>query len=120
VVAQPVWGADNRVLDHLQSDASGGHGRLSAYDDGQRFDHAVVVPRGDGSLACESMSGVLGVEIVVLASPASILFVLGRDLEHGNSGLLHKRQEASAIAAVDSTPMRCRSPSDRIQASICP
>jgi hypothetical protein len=89
--------------------------------DGQRFDHAVVAPRGDGSLACESsMSGVLGVEIVVLASPASILFVLGRDLEHGNSGLLHKRQEASAIAAVDSTPMRCRSPSDRIQASICP
>ena len=45
------------------------------------------------------MSGVLGVEIVVLASPASILFVLGRDLEHGNSGLLHKPQQASAIAA---------------------
>jgi hypothetical protein len=74
--------------------------RQATASDGQRFDHAVVAPRGDGSLACESsMSGVLGVEIVVLASPASILFVLGRDLEHGNSGLLHIPQEASAIAA---------------------
>ena len=101
MIAQPVRGADDRVLDHLQSDASGGHGRLSAgHEDAQRFDHAVAASRGDGSLACESsMSGVLGVEIVVLASPAAILFVRGRDLEHGNSGLLHKAQQASAIAA---------------------
>jgi hypothetical protein len=39
VVAQPVRHADDRVLDHLLSDASGGHGRLSAGHEGaQRFD----------------------------------------------------------------------------------
>ena len=51
------------------------------------------------------MSGVLGVEIVVLASPASILFVLGRDLEHGNSGLLHKPQEAGVSGILCAGPV---------------
>ena len=45
------------------------------------------------------MGGVLSVEIVVFASPAPVLPVRGRDLEDRNPRLLHKAQEACAVAA---------------------
>src|SRR5271163_2459757 len=45
------------------------------------------------------MGRVLGVEIVVLSSPPSILLVGGRDLEDHDLCLLHKAQEPCAVAA---------------------
>ena len=45
------------------------------------------------------MGGVLGVEIVVLATPPPILLVWGRDLEDHDLCLLHEAQEPCAVAA---------------------
>ena len=52
------------------------------------------------------MGRVLGVEIVVLSSPPSILLVGGRDLEDHDLCLLHKAQEPCAVAA-GRTRFRC-------------
>lgn len=101
LIAKAVGGADDRVVDHLQGDAPGADRCLSAgHENPQGFDHAVAASRRHGPLACKGgVSGVLGVEIVVLAPPTAILLVWGRDIENRNLGFLHEAQESSAVAA---------------------
>jgi hypothetical protein len=56
--------------------------------------------RRHGPLACKGGVGrVLGVEIVVLATPAAILLIGRRDLEDRNASLLHEAQQPCAVAA---------------------
>ena len=101
LIAQAVRGADDRVVDHLQGDAPGAHRGLPAsHENPQGFDHPVPASRRHGPLACKGgMGRVLSVEIVVLATPAAILLVGGRDLENRDPCLLHEAQEPCAIAA---------------------
>ena len=92
LIAQPVRGADDRILDQLQCDTPGRYSRLPAsHQNPQRFDHAVAASRRHGPLACKGgVGGVLSVEIVVFAPPATILLIRGRDLEDRNPSLLHE------------------------------
>jgi hypothetical protein len=41
------------------------------------------------------------------------------DLQNLDPGALHEAEQTSAIASVDSMPMRWTSPNERIEASIC-
>jgi hypothetical protein len=88
-------------MDHLQGDTPGAHRRLPAsHQNPQGFDHAVPASRRHGPLACKGgVGGVLRVEIVVLATPTSILLVWSRDLEDRDICLLHEAQEPCALAA---------------------
>jgi hypothetical protein len=45
------------------------------------------------------MRGILGVEIVVLATPATIEPIRCRDFQNVDAGLLHEAQEPGAVAA---------------------
>src|ERR1700678_1504308 len=101
LIPKAVGGADDCVVDHLQSDPPGAHrGFPASHENPQGFDHPVAASRRHGPLACKGgMGRVLSVEIVVLATPAAILLVGRRDFENRNPGLLHETEETCAIAA---------------------
>ena len=100
LIPKAVRGADDRVVDHLQGDAPGAYRSLPAsHKNPQGFDHPVPASRRHSPLACEGGVGsVLGVEIIVLATPAAILVVGSGDLENCNPCLLHEAQQPCAIA----------------------
>ena len=101
VIPQTVRRTDDRVLDHLQSDAPCRDGGLAASrEDAQGLDHSVAASGRNGPLTGEGgMRRVLRIEIVVLAAPAPILIVRRRDLQDLNPRLLSEAEQASAIAA---------------------
>jgi hypothetical protein len=82
------------IVDHLQGDAPGAYRRLPAsHENPQGFDHPVPASRRHGPLACKSgMGRVLSIEIVVLATPAAILLVGGRNLEDRTFACCMKRK----------------------------
>jgi hypothetical protein len=93
--------ADDRVLDHLQGDPSGGDGRLAAgLEHAQRFDHAVAAFGRDGALAGKRCMGrVLRVKIIVFPALAAIMLVRRRDLKDFDAGLLHVTQQSCTVGA---------------------
>ena len=93
---QRVRGADNGVLDHLESHTPRRHGRLPAgHEDAQGFDHAVTASGCHRARAGESrMRSVLGIEIVVLATSAPVLLVRRGDFKNLDPGILGEAQQA--------------------------
>jgi hypothetical protein len=72
----------------------------SQVENAQGLDHAVAALRRDGALAGEGgMGRVLGIEIVVLATLATVLPVGCRDLQHLDAGLLQVAEQPRAIGA---------------------
>jgi hypothetical protein len=88
-------------VDHLQGDAQGRDRRLPArVQNTQHLDHAVAGVRRDGTGAGEGrVRRTLGIEVVVLAPPTTIVSVRGGHLQYLDPGLLQKAEQAGAIAA---------------------
>ena len=93
-LAQAVGRAHDGVVDHLQGDAPGRGRRLPGrVQNTRRLAHAVADAWRDGTGAGEGrVRRALSIEVVVLASPPTILGVGGRHLQNLDPSLLQEAE----------------------------